>query len=240
MRRGGSLASFLGLLILAQLGTFCSFSEPDIEGSPLLPNRYGRERDSGAKQEDEPQNDPNDPPPNNPPPSTPTGDGGATEGGATGPKIAFVSSQIITGNLGGVAGADATCTKLATDAKVGSGGTWKAWISTAGVNAIDRMTANGPWKTVTGKTVADTKADLAAGILKGALDKDEKGATPPAPEDRVWTATGPNGTYVGPDCGGWTGAGSGLVGEAEHANGKWTSLENEACTEVNRVYCFEQ
>src|SRR5687768_16837164 len=117
MRRGGSLASFLGLLILAQLGTFCSLSEANIEGDPLLPNRYGRDKDSGAgTQGNEPQNNPNDPPPNNPPQTPPsngdagTGDGGGTGGGA-GPKIAFVSSTTPTGNLGGVAGADATCAK---------------------------------------------------------------------------------------------------------------------------------
>jgi hypothetical protein len=86
-----------------------------------------------------------------------------------------------------------------------------------------------------------TKADLAAANLTTALDKDEKGNTPPAAEDRVWTATGPDGKYVaGTDCGGWAAAGNGRVGEAVHKNGNWTSLENEACAQVNRIYCFQQ
>jgi hypothetical protein len=43
------------------------------------------------------------------------------------------------------------------------------------------------------------------------------------------------------NCADWGGTGGeGLVGEAEQTNGGWTSLENEDCTEVNRVYCLQQ
>jgi hypothetical protein len=33
---------------------------------------------------------------------------------------------------------------------------------------------------------------------------------------------------------------TGLVGEAEKTDNGWTALTNEACTEVNRDYCFQQ
>jgi hypothetical protein len=113
-------------------------------------------------------------------------------------------------------------------------------VSTAGTNAIDRITANGPWQRVDGQVVAQTKAQLATGALTTALRRDEKNQTPPEAEDRVWTATGPDGKFVGgSDCAGWTGAGNGRVGEADDTNGDWTSLEDEACTEINRVYCFQ-
>ena len=175
-------------------------------------------------------------------PTNPTPDAGTTtpDTGAppTGPLKAFVSSSIVTGGFGGLAGADKICNDLAK--AQGLAGTYVAWLSTAGTNAIDRITANGPWQRVDGQVVAQTKAQLASGALTTALLRDEKNQTPPAAEDRVWTATGANGMFVGgSDCAGWTGGGDGRVGEAAHTNGQWTALEDEDCTEVNRVYCFQ-
>jgi hypothetical protein len=178
-------------------------------------------------------------------PSSPTIDAAADTGmplpdGAppSGPLKAFVSSAIVTGAFGGIAGADKICNDLAK--AQGLAGTYVAWVSTTGTNAIDRITANGPWQRVDGPVVAQTKAQLATGTLTTALLRDEKNQTPPAAEDRVWTATGADGKFVGgSDCAGWTGAGNGRVGEAEHTDSRWTALTDEACTEVNRVYCFQ-
>ena len=113
-------------------------------------------------------------------------------------------------------------------------------MSVSGSDAVDHITSNGPWHLVSGEVVAASKAALTSGALAHLVDKDEKGATPPAAEDRAWTATGANGRYVGPDCAQWTGGGSGLVGEARNDNaGAWTDLVAEACSEANRIYCFE-
>ena len=150
----------------------------------------------------------------------------------------FISSTTPSGNLGGVAGADALCNQRATAAALG--GTWRAWVSVSGADAIDHITSAGPWQLVTGEVVAANKAVLTSGTLTHLIDKDEKGVTPPVAEDRVWTATGPNGRYVGPDCAQWTGVGTGVVGEARNGNtGTWSNLAPEACSEVNRIYCFE-
>jgi hypothetical protein len=100
--------------------------------------------------------------------------------------------------------------------------------------------ANGPWLLANGATLVATKADLAKGSLLARFDKDEKGATPPEVEDRVWTATSGNGTFAGKDCGGWTGGNEGVVGEAAHKDGQWTDLVAEGCNEVNRIYCLQQ
>lgn len=71
-----------------------------------------------------------------------------------------------TGNLGGLAGADAHCQKLA--AAVGAGNrTWRAYLSTQasamnatdGVNARDRIGA-GPWRNANGVVVARSVDDL--------------------------------------------------------------------------------
>ena len=159
--------------------------------------------------------------------------------GATTNLRVFVSSTTKTGNLGGIAGADTFCNQLATAASLG--GTYRAWLSVSGADAIDHITASGPWYLVTGEIVAADKATLTSGVLSHLIDKTEKGATPPLAEDRTWTATGANGRYVGPDCTSWTGAGSGLSGEARNTNAnKWTDLLAEGCGQVNRVYCFEQ
>ena len=68
------------------------------------------------------------------------------------------------GDLGGLAGADAHCQKLAT--AVGAGGrTWRAYLSTSGsggqkaVNARDRIGA-GPWANAKGEQIAKNVADL--------------------------------------------------------------------------------
>jgi hypothetical protein len=81
-------------------------------------------------------------------------------------------------DLGGLAGADAHCQKLA--ASVGAGGkTWHAYLSTQGqgaVNARDRI-GKGPWQNVKGVVIAVSVADLhsANNKLTKQNDLSEKG-----------------------------------------------------------------
>jgi hypothetical protein len=65
------------------------------------------------------------------------------------------------GDLGGLAGADAHCSALATAAGI-TGKTWKAYLSTSGpggVNARDRI-GKGPWYNVKGVEMASSVDDL--------------------------------------------------------------------------------
>lgn len=65
------------------------------------------------------------------------------------------------GDLGGLAGADAHCARLAQAAGV-TGKTWRAYLSTQGngaVNAKDRI-GRGPWQNAKGVVVAKDVADL--------------------------------------------------------------------------------
>ena len=87
-------------------------------------------------------------------------------GGSSHPMSFFITSSNPGqgGNLGGLAGADAQCQRLA-DA-VGAGGkTWRAYLSTVAadgrpaVNARDRI-GSGPWVNAKGVTVATSVADL--------------------------------------------------------------------------------
>jgi len=76
----------------------------------------------------------------------------------------FVTSTTHSGNLGGLAGADAECQRLATAADAG-GRTWHAYLSTQGTqtmpaaNARDRI-GEGPWYNANGVMVAGSLADL--------------------------------------------------------------------------------
>ena len=88
------------------------------------------------------------------------------------PMTFFVTSQQNSGNLGGLAGADAICQRLA-DA-VGPGGhTWRAYLSTHGsltepaVNARDRI-GNGPWHNAKGVMIAADLADLHGDVQRDA------------------------------------------------------------------------
>ncbi len=80
------------------------------------------------------------------------------------PMTFFVTSETHSGNLGGLAGADATCQRLAAVAGAGNH-TWRAYLSTSGtqtepaVNARDRI-GNGPWHNAKGVMIAASLADL--------------------------------------------------------------------------------
>jgi hypothetical protein len=65
------------------------------------------------------------------------------------------------GDLGGLAGADAHCARLATAAG-STGKTWRAYLSTQGANAVnakDRI-GKGPWQNAKGMVVATSVEDL--------------------------------------------------------------------------------
>jgi hypothetical protein len=85
------------------------------------------------------------------------------------PQMSFFVTSVGTGNganLGGLAGADAFCQKLAAAAGAGNR-TWHAYLSTSAsdgkpaVNAHDRI-GNGPWYNAKGEKIADNLADLHA------------------------------------------------------------------------------
>ncbi len=99
------------------------------------------------------------------------------------PMSFFVTSQGPGNgaNLGGLAGADALCQKLAATAGAGNR-TWHAYLSTSAeegkpvVNARDRI-GKGPWYNAKGVKIADNLADLHAdkNNIKKETALDEKG-----------------------------------------------------------------
>jgi hypothetical protein len=74
-------------------------------------------------------------------------------------------------NLGGLAGADAICQKLA-EAAGGGGRTWRAYLSTQGagaVNARDRI-GSGPWHNAKGQQIAANVADLHGDVQRDRIN----------------------------------------------------------------------
>jgi hypothetical protein len=156
------------------------------------------------------------------------------------------------GNLGGLAGADAHCAKLATAAGV-TGKTWRAYLSTtmvvdrskgrpykitSGVNARDRI-GKGPWHNAKGEMIAKDLDELHSDAVKinTATALDEKGNKVNARGDKpnkhdIMTGSDPQGRYstAGGDttCGNWTKdtGGSVIVGHHDRAglNKDWNML----------------
>ena len=91
-------------------------------------------------------------------------DATAQRGGQEQQPMTFFITSVGLGsgaNLGGLAGADAYCQKLATAAGRGNV-TWRAYLSTQGANAVnarDRI-GNGPWYSATGRLIARDLAHL--------------------------------------------------------------------------------
>ena len=92
---------------------------------------------------------------------------GETQGAAQASRMTFFITSVGPGNganLGGVAGADAHCQKLAAAAGAGNR-TWRAYLSTGGsgeqkpANAKDRIGA-GPWHNAKGVQIAANVAEL--------------------------------------------------------------------------------
>jgi hypothetical protein len=120
-------------------------------------------------------------------------------------------------------------------------GTFKAWLSTGLVNAVDRLASDGPWVRLDGVKVADTKADLTDGSLFAPINVDETltywgGFS-------AWTGTGSNGQATTSTCSNWTSGSpalSGTRGIASDAADDWSDLSAPCDRDFEiGLYCFE-
>lgn len=159
--------------------------------------------------------------------------------GPTGPSNPsasfFVTSQTsVTGNLGGLSGADATCQRLAS--AVGHGGrTWRAYLSVERnpefsnqvTHARDRI-GSGPWYNVNLQLIANNLAELHSRTGDAALFLDERGqringqwtGSPGPNEHDILTGSNADGTLAtGLTCGDWTSASATAIGQVGHSDG---------------------
>ena len=164
-------------------------------------------------------------------------------------KIAFVTSETYTGNLGGLAGADAKCQALAQAA--GLPGTYMAWVSDANNSPSTRFTkSNTPYVRVDGVVIANNWNDLVDGTLLAPLNKTESNGAVPLGNTScagggfptTWSGTSTNGTSQGSFCGNWTNTNGGSRwGRADQTNSSWTQwCSGGLCSWISPIMCFQQ
>ena len=191
----------------------------------------------------------------------PCGEAGVTCPGATecldgacgfpGGALAFVTSTTHDGDLGGLAGADAICQTTAEEANLG--GSWVAWLSDTGADAIDRA-ADHPYHRVDGALLAESVLDLAWSLpdlhgLHASLSLDEQGA-PVGEGELAWTGTrawmglgplDPGGRAAEAHCSDWHSATkTGLAGAPDAEGAAWTQAGDQDCGTALRLYCLQQ
>jgi hypothetical protein len=160
------------------------------------------------------------------------------------PNIVFTTSTTQTAALGGLAGADAICAQRAVAG--GLAGTYRAWLSTSTVNAIDRLGSASGWVRPDGKPVLNNVADISKNNFFYPPRLDEFG-NDLGVDPVVITGTGVDGMlYTGTNattCGNFTsdvedGNAILLAGWAS-ANSLWfTNGAVALCSVQARIYCF--
>jgi hypothetical protein len=137
------------------------------------------------------------------------------------------------GNLNGLTGADGFCKTLAMAVSPALGAkTWHAYLSTATVNAHDRI-GSGPWTNAAGIVIANNLADLHDQIAANAalnatwpigdtsIALDERGNQLPAAPlvHDILTGSNTDGTVLtGFTCNDWTSAATTDLAQIGHAN----------------------
>ena len=147
----------------------------------------------------------------------------------------FVSSTTsVTGNLGGLAGADNTCQQLGAAAGQGSR-TWRAYLSVERdpangnqpTHARDRIGV-GPWFNQQGMTVANNLAELHARTGDASVFLDERGqringqwtGSPTPVEHDILTGSNADGTLApGATCADWTSSSADVAAQVGHSDG---------------------
>jgi hypothetical protein len=163
----------------------------------------------------------------------------ACDDGPTGPSTPtpsfFITSQTsVTGNLGGLTGADATCQRLGSAAGHG-GRTWRAYLSVErnpelsnqATHAKDRI-GSGPWYNVNLQLIANNLTELHSRSGDADLFLDERGqringqwtgSARPIEHD-ILTGSNADGTLAaGLTCADWTSDSTAVSAQVGHSDG---------------------
>lgn len=170
---------------------------------------------------------------------------------ADGSMTFFVTSRGGTqgGNLGGLDGADALCRELAVAAGAGfARREWRAYLSTAAVNARDRIGA-GPWHNQAGDVIANDLTQLHDQAAGASLDAtwpvndfgvplDETGAQVAQNVHDILTGSQQNGTVAaGLTCNDWTSSANNVQGQIGHTNRAGLQGQPPSWNAVHAVGC---
>ena len=161
----------------------------------------------------------------------------------------FVTSEVFTGNLGGIAGADQKCQAAAESA--GLPGDYMAWVSSSEGSPAERFLKSAvPYRQLDGTEIASNWNDLIDGTLKSGILLTEKMGAPTKGTamscmlDVAFAWSGTQETGVGladGDCNDWSdGAGYGFAGWVGLTDNGWTIACMADCIDEAALYCFEQ
>lgn len=171
--------------------------------------------------------------------------------------MVFLTSDEHTGNMGGLAGADAICQARARSA--GLQGTFKAWLSDSNTSAAERLTHSAvPYIDTRAQLIANDWDDLTDGSLQRAITVDQTAYDWDSDGGHcgaiilfatVWTATTIDGSSKPPFCSDWTSnadieVDSGHVGRYCYPSEAWTDGAvvdtRKGCSASTSLYCFQQ
>ena len=162
----------------------------------------------------------------------------------------FVTSEVFTGNLGGIAGADQKC--LAAAESAGLPGVYIAWISSSEGSPAERFIQSAvPYRQLDGTEIASNWDDLIDGTLQSGIYLTElktlpqKGTTKSCMLDIAfaWSNTQESGVLWQANyaCGEWSEeVGSGYTGRVGLIDGGWTVDCIADCQDQASLYCVEQ
>jgi cysteine-rich repeat protein len=164
-------------------------------------------------------------------------------------RYAFATSSSHTGDLGGLAGADAICNMLAQAALLP--GTYMAWLSTGAESPSTRFTQSTvPYLVPDGNKVADDWADLTDGSLDFAVGRTETGVNSVATaimcggSNRLArTGTTEFGTPGPSTCADYSSSlvdDLGLIGRSASNESFWSNCGEVGCDVLLPIYCFQQ
>jgi hypothetical protein len=166
--------------------------------------------------------------------------------------LAFVTSARGSGDLGswpeadgqiGVSAGYRICRNLAAAAHLPEPSSFVPWLSTTAVDAIDRLTIDGPFRRPDGHIVAIDAAELVGVALpRNSLHQFEDATYLALHENEVWTGTLVDGTAAATVCDNWTEGTAAAAGRGGLASvgavAQWTDHTGYTCDWENRLYCF--
>lgn len=158
--------------------------------------------------------------------------------------VVFLSVATFSGNLGGIAGADATCQAEADAALLT--GTFRAWLSDTTSSPATRLSRfRGPYVLATGQLVANDWADLTNGSIARGISVTAAGVDLGSAL-RVWTGTQANGQALGGTnayCSNWTSSSPSAntqTGLSHRTDAFWTTASVQTCNNAGyHLYCIQ-
>jgi hypothetical protein len=154
---------------------------------------------------------------------------------------AYNADFAILANGDALAAGDLLCQSAADS--VLAGGTWKVWLSTSTVNAIDRIVEHGPWYRMSGSAVLFNNKPNLRTLPDVPIEENEHGHTVLWGDDDAWTGTSTGGGAGPARCGDWTSVSAsvqGTYGSARASSAVWTSWSTMPCNDHLHLYCIEQ